>query len=69
MNKTRKEHLEWCKKRALGYMDDEPSSAMASFVSDMSKHKETANQLDMFRFLMLSLHKKEDIKRFIEGFD
>lgn len=51
------------------YLDNNSISAITSFVSDMNKHEETAKQIEKFRFLMLSLHKKEDIKQFIEGFN
>lgn len=39
---TRQEHLDWCKKRALEYVDaGDLSGAFASFTSDISKHPET----------------------------
>jgi hypothetical protein len=38
---SRAEHLTWAKERALAYLPDW-SQAMASFVSDLGKHKETA---------------------------
>lgn len=38
---TRSEHLEWAKERALEYLPDWPN-AMASFVSDLGKHEQTA---------------------------
>lgn len=41
---TREEHLQWCKGRALGYVDDAPK-AVASMVSDLCKHPETENHI------------------------
>lgn len=38
---TRAEHLTWAKERALEYLPD-TSQAMASFLSDLSKHEQTA---------------------------
>ncbi len=41
---TRQEHLEWCKQRALEYVDaGDLQGAFASFASDTSKHPETAD--------------------------
>lgn len=38
---TRSEHLAWCKKRALEYLDrHDVSNAIASMLSDLSKHDE-----------------------------
>lgn len=40
---TREEHLEWCKRRAREYLDhNDPTNAVASMSSDMTKHPETA---------------------------
>ena len=38
---SRAEHLAWAKDRAVAYLPDW-QNAMASFVSDLGKHKETA---------------------------
>lgn len=41
---TREEHLLWCKNRALELVDaGDVQGAFASFVSDVSKHSETAD--------------------------
>jgi hypothetical protein len=41
---NRDEHLRWCKRRANEYLDrGDVSSAINSFLSDCSKHPETAN--------------------------
>ena len=40
---ARSEHIEWARKRALEYLDqDQPNQALSSFVSDMTKHEGTA---------------------------
>ena len=39
---TRQEHLDWCKMRALEYVDaGDCQQAFVSFASDISKHPET----------------------------
>jgi len=39
---NRAEHLEWCKQRALEYVDSgDLQQAFASFQSDMTRHPET----------------------------
>ena len=39
---TRAEHVEWCKQRALEYVDEgDLGQAVASMGSDMQKHPET----------------------------
>ena len=39
---TRDEHLSWCKKRALEYIDQgDPLNGLTSMMSDMRKHEET----------------------------
>lgn len=69
MKKTRKEHLECCKKRALEYIDKDSTSALASFVSDMNKHEETRKQMNLCGFMILIIKTKDDTKKFIEGFN
>jgi hypothetical protein len=39
---TAASHLEWAKQRALEYLPASPGDAMASFVSDLGKHPDTA---------------------------
>lgn len=44
---TRKEHLQWCKDRALQYLNEgKIAQGMASFTSDMTKHPETEATLN-----------------------
>lgn len=70
---TRAEHLEWCKKRALGYLPGDTSQAFASMMSDLSKHTETAGHVAielgarlLFGGHLNDSHKMED---FINGFN
>ena len=43
---TRDEHLQWCKDRALAYLEKgKIAEGMASFTSDMSKHPSTNETL------------------------
>jgi len=53
---TRKEHLDWCKQRALEYVEtNDLQGAFASFQSDMEKHPETSNHLALEKGTMLLL--------------
>ena len=71
---TRAEHLAWCKKRALAYVDagDLPQ-AFASMASDLTKHQETENhsgsQLGMMMLLAGHLNTADKMRKFIEGFN
>lgn len=43
---TRQEHLQWCKDRALEYVKvGDNDSALASMLSDLAKHPETAGSV------------------------
>lgn len=47
---TRAEHLAWVKERALGELDyASPKRALASILSDMTKHEETLGDTEWFR--------------------
>ena len=72
--KTRSEHLEWCKQRAIEYLKDgNISEAFASFQSDMTKHPETENHLalEMGTMLLLGGHLStiQQMKNWIVGFN
>lgn len=42
---TRAEHIAWCKQRALEYVErGELENALASMLSDLCKHPETADR-------------------------
>ena len=71
---TYKEHLDYCKKRALEYVDKgDYRQAFTSMASDMSKHPETANHpaLGLGTDLLFAGHLDHPIKmrEFIEGFN
>ena len=66
----RKEHVEWCKERALEELERSGvNAAMASLTSDFGKHESTNNPvMIMMCFVMEKMDKKE-AKKFIEGFN
>lgn len=70
---SRKEHLDECKQRAREYLDSgDAKNAVASMISDLSKHAETA---DLVRgpvavlALWAAARGVEESRRFIEGFN
>lgn len=69
---TRDEHLQWCKKRALEYVNiGDNQGAFASFASDMNKHDKTRGhigiQLGMSMLMSGLLSTKKEMTNFIEG--
>jgi len=71
--RTRAEHLEWCKQRALEYCDrGDPRGALTSMFSDLDKHPETKDhpgaQIGVMRMMMGDLGEPSEARRFIEGF-
>lgn len=72
MNRT--EHLNWCKERALQYVNiGDLQQAFASFQSDMTKHDETTNHIGLKSGIMLMisghLANKSEMERWIVGFN
>lgn len=69
---NRAEHMRWCKKRALEYLDaGQVADAIASMMSDLTKHPETAglnSTLGMLGLLYAQTNDKDGARRFIEGF-
>ena len=71
---TQDEHLEWCKKRALEYLDaGNPREAFTSMMSDLRKHPECKNHpgLDIgvgFMLLPGWIDNSAEIRRWITGF-
>ena len=66
---TRAEHLAWAKERALAYLPDW-MTAMASFISDLGKHKETAGHavIELMGMHALSgLLNERECRSLIEG--
>ena len=71
---TRDEHVAWCKKRALEYVDmGELTNAMASMGSDLGKHPETRGHSGITMGIMLAaggmLNTQDKMRKFIEGFN
>ena len=69
---TRAEHLQWCKDRALEYVDaGQLSQALASLISDLNKHPETQGHTAIELGTMLSMGGKlstpEQMREFILG--
>lgn len=70
---TRDEHLAWCKKRALEYVDrgDLPN-AWGSMASDLGKHPETKDHSAISLGMMMfggHLSTSHEMRRFIDGFN
>lgn len=71
---NRQEHLDWCKKRAMEYVEmGDTTQAFASFMSDMGKHEETANHLALEMGTMLlfggHLSTEREMGQWIKGFN
>jgi hypothetical protein len=71
---TRAQHLAWCKRRALVYVDaGDTAQAFASMTSDLGKHSETANHgaIELGTMMLLSgfLNSPAEMRKFIEGFN
>lgn len=71
--KTRAEHLQWCKDRALEYVNQgELNDAVVSMMSDLTKHPETSGhagiKLGMLLQLSGHLNDPEKVRDYIEGF-
>lgn len=71
---TRSEHMDWCKARALEYVDrGDTANAYASMFSDLRKHPETARHpaimLGMQLMMIGDLDTPAKMRKFIEGFN
>jgi len=74
VSKTRAEHLEWCKQRALEYVDrGKLGDAMASMCSDLKKHPDTeshpAMALGVIMMVNGELGSEHTMREFINGFN
>lgn len=70
----RAEHLQWCKDRAIEYVNVEDlPQAVASMASDMRKHPETENHpgIHLGTMLMLGGHMNTvaEAEKWINGFN
>lgn len=71
---TRTEHIEWCKKRALQYVDaGDLEQGYASMISDLTKHPETekhpAAMLGVILLMNGQLDTPQKMRDFINGFN
>lgn len=69
---TRAEHLQWCKDRALEYVDrGDTRNALASMFSDLGKHPETRGhagiELGMRLLIAQLLNEPAKVREFING--
>jgi len=70
----RTEHLQWCKNRALEYVDNgDLQEAFASMASDLRKHPETEShcgiQLGMALLMNGHLDTADKMIKWIDGFN
>ncbi len=70
---TRLEHIEWCKSRALAYVDaGDLNEAFASMMSDLRKHPKTEDRVLMAMGMSLKINGHLDtaqkMREFINGF-
>lgn len=74
--RTRKEHLDWCKQRALEYVAaGDLNEAFASMASDLGKHPETegarklCGELGIAMLASGQLNTPEAMRKWITGFN
>lgn len=70
----RAQHLEWCKKRALAYVDQGYlQQALSSMLSDLRKHPKTADHpgiaLAVGEMALGDLTTSGQVREFIKGFN
>jgi len=70
---TRQEHLDWCKTRALEYVDrGDFKEGVTSMMSDLGKHDETkssAESMGPMALFEIMNGNPESARRFITGFN
>lgn len=72
--RTRSEHVAWCKERALEYVTmGDLDQALASMCSDLGKHQGTQSLMQLAIGLSMATPGERDdpakMRRFIEGFN
>ena len=70
--KTRAEHMQWCKDRANEYIKaGDGQQAMSSMISDLRKHPETADSMPMAIALMNMTNAKDlsAVRKYVDGFN
>jgi hypothetical protein len=70
--RTYDEHIEWCKQRAMEYLNrGDLVNAVASMTSDLNKHNGTRN-INAYILLLGAMRAQEQdadgVRRWIEGF-
>jgi hypothetical protein len=70
---TRDEHLAWCKRRALEYVDaGDPTNAVTSMASDLKSHPDTDNPalngLVMIGMMYVTDGDRAAVQRWVERF-
>ncbi len=71
MDMTRAEHVRWCKRRAMEYVQaGDFAQAIASMLSDLGKHPETVNLAagPLAMMGIMSAKSRSEATQFIEGF-
>jgi hypothetical protein len=63
----RASHLAWCKERALAYLPGDAKQAVASFLSDLGKHPETAHAQAVAQQMVPLVIAGLDVREWIEG--
>ncbi len=70
---TRQEHLQWCKDRAMEYVEKgDYQNAVASMLSDLGKHddtKKSAETCGMLGIMTLMNPSRDSVAKFIQGFN
>ena len=71
---TRQEYLNWCKERALVYVErGELNDAWLSMVSDLKKHEETKDHpaitLGTMMMALGQINTQGEMEKFIKGFN
>lgn len=71
---TRSEHLQWCKERALKYLEEgDITGAFSSMMSDIRKHSDTDShygiQIGMMLMMAGKLSSIGAMEKFINGFN
>lgn len=66
---TRAEHVQWCKQRALAYIDaGDVRNGVTSMLSDLGKHPETADLTNTAFLMSLTVEDARTAREFINGF-
>lgn len=67
---NRAEHLAWCKQRAMEYVNaGDYSQAVASMLSDLGKHPDTADSQKIGAMIMLTVKDRRSAMEFVQGFN